>query len=131
MNPDNTSSFLELLRSELPPELAAAHVFDVDDPQFNARFACQKREYWYYVPYRALFTRLEQEKMKLLWSNAGALPGPDALASWIWVSGLPTEATTEDLAWTKFSKTHGLPGQRIQCDTDFSLNNKEHIVGFI
>ncbi|CAE7828279.1 PUS1, partial [Symbiodinium sp. CCMP2456] len=100
MNPDNTTSFLELLRFELPPELTAAHVFDVDDPQFNARFACQKREYWYYVPYRALFTRMEQEKMKLLWSNAGALPGPDPLGSWIWVSGLPTEATTEDLAWT-------------------------------
>ena len=100
MNPDNTSSFLELLRSELPPELTAAHVFDVDDPQFNARFACQKREYWYYVPYRALFTRREQERMKLLWSNAGAFPGEDALASWIWVSGLPTEATKEDLTWT-------------------------------
>eukprot|EP00439_Symbiodinium_sp_Y106_P039887 s3222_g4.t2 len=99
-NPHHSSSLLELLGSELLPELTAAHVFDVDDPQFNARFACQKREYWYYVPYRTLFTCREQDKMKLLWSNAGALPGEDALACWIWVSGLPTEATTEDLTWT-------------------------------
>ena len=43
--------YFETLKEYLPRDISVVHMFDVSDPEFNARFACQKREYWYYVPY--------------------------------------------------------------------------------
>ena len=99
-NVDRTSSFLEAVGHELPPDITVVEAFDINDPQFNARYACQKREYWYYVPYHALLTKQEKQKMTILASNGGVFSKQDTLACWVWVSGLPIEATASDLAAT-------------------------------
>ena len=104
---DYTSRFLEAVRSELPPDITAVQAFNIGNPQFNARFACQKREYWYYVPYRALLTQLEQQRKEMLWSKGSKTKQEQeeqehsgCQGSWIWVSGLPTEANAADLTST-------------------------------
>merc|ERR1712166_277701 len=68
------------------------------DPELNARFACQKREYWYYVPYSALL--LEEERGCAV--AAGLVDSSDLSelarqlakseeARCIWLMGLPDE----------------------------------------
>ena len=105
VDPENSLALLAAINSELPPEITAVQLFHISDPQFNARFACQKREYWYYVPYRALLTRHENHKMATLWSNMGVFSESHSLANWVWVSGLPIDATESDLT----TLLNGLP----------------------
>jgi len=67
-------------------------------PDFDARCSCQKREYLYYVPYRAL----------LLPTEIKALDCPESiLACQLWVAGLPDEC---DVAVLKAFTAH-LVGQ--------------------
>ncbi|CAJ1436448.1 unnamed protein product, partial [Effrenium voratum] len=82
-------SLADMVRQLLPPEITLVELIDIQDPEFNARFACQKREYWYYVPYDCLLLPEEQA----IWSQLRASGGVNEEA-WVWVSGLP-EADAE------------------------------------
>eukprot|EP01043_Picozoa_sp_COSAG02_P015802 COSAG02_NODE_682_length_18523_cov_28.592271_5_plen_407_part_00 len=71
-------SWLQAVRAELPPTITVLQRFDVaKQPDIDMRRACQKREYRYYVPYRALVTPEEQ--------RAGA----STKETCVWVCGLP------------------------------------------
>ena len=85
----------ETLKEYLPRDISVIHVFDVSDPEFNARFACQKREYWYYVPYCYLLQPDEQHAMRKLQSDG--MSSKDPLACQVWVSGLPERTSIEEL----------------------------------
>ena len=85
----------ETLKEYLPRDISVIHVFDVSDPEFNARFACQKREYWYYVPYCFLLQPDEQHAMRKLQSDG--MSSKDPLACQVWVSGLPERTSIEEL----------------------------------
>ena len=86
-------AFLESLSQHLPEDLTVLEAHELSDPEFNARFACQKREYWYYVPYEHLLPCREREVLERL--KHEGLSSNDPLAREVWISGLP-EATTED-----------------------------------
>ena len=83
---------VESLSHHLPEDLTVLEAHELSDPEFNARFACQKREYWYYVPYEHLLPCQERELLERL--KHEGLSSKDPLAREVWISGLP-EATTE------------------------------------
>ncbi len=92
---DLQQSFPEMVGNYLPEDIAVVQAFDVPDPEFNARFACQKREYWYYVPYHHLLQPAEQQTMQKL--QMDGMLSTDPLACQVWVSGLPETTSNEDL----------------------------------
>lgn len=72
--------WLEAIRAELPPNITVLKRFDLaKQPDMDVRRACQKREYRYYVPYRALLT--SEEKSVAVSSVE--------LETRVWVCGLP------------------------------------------
>eukprot|EP01043_Picozoa_sp_COSAG02_P013795 COSAG02_NODE_558_length_20348_cov_6.479431_7_plen_381_part_00 len=76
--PLDCQSWLQAVRAELPPGVTVLQRFDVaKKPDMDVRRVCQKREYRYYVPYRALLTSEEQ--------RASAC----AEETRVWVCGLP------------------------------------------
>lgn len=87
--------YFETLKEYLPRDISVVHMFDVSDPEFNARFACQKREYWYYVPYCYLLQPDEQHAMRKLQTDG--MSSKDPLACQVWVSGLPERTSIEEL----------------------------------
>eukprot|EP00434_Breviolum_minutum_P008429 symbB.v1.2.007440.t1/scaffold445.1/size204899/3 len=92
---DLQQSFTQMVGNYLPEDIAVVQAFDVPDPEFNARFACQKREYWYYVPYHHLLKPAEQQIMQKL--QMDGMLSTDPLACQVWVSGLPETTSNEDL----------------------------------
>lgn len=86
--------WLEAVRLHLPKELDLVRRFVVDDPEFNARFACQKREYWYYVPYDAIL--LPEERSVCLSAGSSQRKALEHAATAqsansVWIMGLPDE----------------------------------------
>ena len=79
----------------LPDDIVLVGMFEVSDSEFNARFACQKREYWYYVPYRYLLQPHEQQALSKLQTDG--MSSTDPLACEIWLSGLPETTSVEEL----------------------------------
>ena len=78
--PLDCEPWLEAIRAELPPSITVLQRFDLaKQPDMDVRRACQKREYRYYVPYRALLTPEEQSMAA---SSA-------ELETRVWVCGLP------------------------------------------
>ena len=84
--------FCEVVGECLPEDIQLVQEFDISDSQFNARFACQKREYWYYVPYEHLLEPEEAQVMAKLLAEGMSSEHPFACC--VWISGLP-ESTTE------------------------------------
>eukprot|EP00438_Fugacium_kawagutii_P030154 Skav235176 [mRNA] locus=scaffold721:230861:232189:- [translate_table: standard] len=87
--------FADSVAECLPRDVAVVHMFDVADPEFNARFGCQKREYWYYVPYQFLLQPDELQAMSRL--QGDGMSSKDPLASQVWVSGLPETTSISEL----------------------------------
>ncbi|CAE8608153.1 unnamed protein product [Polarella glacialis] len=89
-------AFVQSMRSEEAPTGGGESVSSVMwhpllDHEFDARRACQKREYWYYVPYDALMVPEERARRPSVpWTPEGW--GTEE-ACWLWVSGLPDVCT--------------------------------------
>ena len=69
--------------------------FDVAKPDTDVRRACQKREYRYYVPYRALLTAEEQAQAAAAAAQAAANGGGGCCT--VWLCGLPDICSAETI----------------------------------
>ena len=69
--------------------------FDVAKPDTDVRRACQKREYRYYVPYRALLTAEEQAQAAAAAAQAAANGGGGCCT--VWLCGLPDVCSAETI----------------------------------
>ncbi|CAK9016188.1 unnamed protein product [Durusdinium trenchii] len=122
-------AFSEIVGQHLPPDIRLVQAFDVLDAQFNARFACQKREYWYYIPYQHLLHPKEQTMMAKLKAEGTSSNHPCACR--VWVSGLPESANNDqlfDLVETLRSK-EDLPKGRL-LDVQFSRKDCSAMLSF-
>ncbi len=101
--PLDCQSWLQAVRAELPPSVTVLQRFDVaKQPDVDVRRVCQKREYRYYVPYRALLTPEEQ--------RAGAC----AEETRVWVCGLPDvcdASVLRDFAASRWTDTAHVGGE--------------------
>ncbi|CAK0896062.1 unnamed protein product, partial [Prorocentrum cordatum] len=92
------AAWLAEVQRHLPPDLEVVRWFPLRDPEFNARWACRKREYWYYVPLEAL-GRDGDGSCRPQWAAGLAAPADQSddqeEARWAWLSGLPDECTAE------------------------------------
>lgn len=91
-------SWLEVVRRELPAALFVTHRFLLPDASFDARRACQKREYRYHIPYRALWRPEELESETQEAEASQQRFGSEAAAAQsVWVCGLPDECSVDVL----------------------------------
>lgn len=86
--------WLAEVQRQMSPDLEVVRRFRLQDPGFNARNECQKREYWYYVPYHVL-AAAEGETGLAEVQEAG-VDGDEAC--WIWLTGLPVDCTAVDVS---------------------------------
>lgn len=96
---EREAAWLASVKSCLPGQLEVVRCFPLLDPEFNARFACQKREYWYYVPYEAL---LQPRELKAIAAESASSPPEeeDGDGCWVWLCGLPDSYAVETLQET-------------------------------
>lgn len=121
--PLSSTSVANALRQHLPPELGLVACFELQDMQFDARFACQKREYWYYVPYRALW--LPEEVLSRSGSGPPAHDAREQEDQWVWVMGLKDDCSEEDFRifaesrLAEASAAQGIAPPAIECVDPF------------
>jgi tRNA U38,U39,U40 pseudouridine synthase TruA len=91
------ATWIQAVHCELPPSVVVVRCFQLRDADFDARRACQKRLYAYYVPYEALMTAQELAEAAEERRNGGWFARGDVASREVWVSGLPDDCTAQEL----------------------------------